>query len=95
MATEARLGTSFMKYGTVTSLLVVLVAYWYRPPLQGSELDGRLDAVLSSLLRAESKVGVNDVARPKVAIGKYFVTTLFGLPGTTVFSVARYFLRAL
>lgn len=58
-----------MKYGTVTSLLVVLLAYWYRSPYQGSELDSRLDTVLSSLLRAESKVGVNNAARPKVAIG--------------------------
>ncbi|KAL2098590.1 hypothetical protein ACEWY4_005070 [Coilia grayii] len=69
MATELRLGSSFMKYGTVTSLLVVLLAYWYRSPFQGSGLDERLDAVLSSLLRAESKVGVNSVSRPKVAIG--------------------------
>ncbi|XP_076156501.1 ADP-dependent glucokinase [Alosa pseudoharengus] len=62
-------GSSFMKYGTITSLLVVLLAYWFRAPFHGPGLDERLDAVLSSLLRAESKVGVNNVARPKVAIG--------------------------
>ncbi|XP_063049335.1 ADP-dependent glucokinase [Engraulis encrasicolus] len=67
--TERRLGSSLMKYGTVTSLLVVLVAYWYRSPQDSGGLDARLDAVLSSLLRAESKVGVNSASRPKVAIG--------------------------
>lgn len=66
-----------MKYGTITSLLVVLLAYWYRSPFHGPGLDERLDAVLSSLLRAEGKVGVNSVARPKVAIGKTFFPTLF------------------
>lgn len=36
---------------------------------QDAELDDRLDTVLSSLLRAERKVGMNNVARPKVAVG--------------------------
>lgn len=60
---------SWMKYGPVVSLLVVLLAVWFRSP-QDAVLDDRLDTVLSSLLRAESKVGINGVARPKVAIGK-------------------------
>ncbi|XP_076834888.1 ADP-dependent glucokinase [Brachyhypopomus gauderio] len=64
MAIELRSG---LKYGTVLSVAMVLFAYWFRPP--HSVLDERLDAVLSSLLRAERKVGVNDVARPRVAIG--------------------------
>ncbi|XP_033488507.1 ADP-dependent glucokinase [Epinephelus lanceolatus] len=59
---------SWMKYGPVVSLLVVLLAVWFRSP-QDAVLDDRLDTVLSSLLRAESKVGINGVARPKVAIG--------------------------
>ncbi|XP_061621892.1 ADP-dependent glucokinase [Phyllopteryx taeniolatus] len=59
---------SWMKCGSVVSLVVVILAIWFRSP--GSEvLDGRLDTVLSSLLRAESKVGMKHVARPKVAIG--------------------------
>ncbi|KAL0969330.1 hypothetical protein UPYG_G00225660 [Umbra pygmaea] len=58
---------SLMKYGTAVSLSVVLLAYWFRPPAE-SMLDDRLDTVLSSLLRAESKVGINN-ARPRVAIG--------------------------
>lgn len=58
-----------MKYGPVASLLVVLVALWLRSP-RDTVLDDRLDAVLSSLLRAERKVGVNHVARPKVAVGE-------------------------
>ncbi|KAM4592471.1 ADP-dependent glucokinase [Odontesthes bonariensis] len=57
-----------VKYGSVVSLLVVLLAFWFRSP-QNAVLDDRLDTVLSSLLRAEKKVGVNNVARPKVAIG--------------------------
>ncbi|KAM6980283.1 ADP-dependent glucokinase [Aplochiton taeniatus] len=59
-------GFSIMKYGTVMSLLVVMLAYWFRPPQNGG-LDDRLDTVLSSLLRAESKVGMK--VRPRVAIG--------------------------
>lgn len=62
---------SWMKYGPVVSLFVVLLALWFRAP-QDEVLDDRLDAVLSSLLRAESKVGMNSVARPKVAIGKWW-----------------------
>ncbi|KAM9766197.1 ADP-dependent glucokinase [Menidia menidia] len=58
----------WVKYGSLMSFLVVLLAVWFRPP-QDAVLDGRLDTVLSSLLRAEGKVGVNNVARPKVAIG--------------------------
>ncbi|XP_071765531.1 ADP-dependent glucokinase [Centroberyx gerrardi] len=65
---EGRSGVSFMKYGSVLSLFVVLLAYWFRSP-QNAGLDDRLDTVLSSLLRAESKVGMNNVARPKVAVG--------------------------
>ncbi|XP_029952616.1 ADP-dependent glucokinase [Salarias fasciatus] len=59
---------SWMKYGSAVSLFVVLLAFWFRSP-QRAGLDDRLDAVLSSLLRAERKVGMNNVARPKVAIG--------------------------
>lgn len=60
---------SWMKYGPAVSLVMVLVALWFRSP-QDDVLDGRLDTVLSSLLRAERKVGVNGVARPKVAVGE-------------------------
>lgn len=60
---------SWMKYGPLLSLFVVLLAIWFRSPQTG-DLDDRLDTVLSSLLRAESKVGMNDVARPKVAVGE-------------------------
>ncbi|XP_017331228.1 ADP-dependent glucokinase [Ictalurus punctatus] len=64
MAVELR---SSVKYGTVLSFTVLLLAYWYRSPQ--SVLDERLGAVLSSLLRAERKVGMNNIARPRVAIG--------------------------
>lgn len=57
-----------MKYGPAVSLVMVLVALWFRSP-QNDVFDDRLDTVLSSLLRAERKVGVNGVARPKVAVG--------------------------
>uniref|UniRef100_A0A673ZQR9 ADP-dependent glucokinase 2 n=1 Tax=Salmo trutta TaxID=8032 RepID=A0A673ZQR9_SALTR len=67
MAMEQGSGFSLMKYGTAASLAMVLLAYWFRSPGQ-SGLDDRLDTVLSSLLRAESKVGMNN-ARPRVAIG--------------------------
>lgn len=60
---------SWMKCGSLLSLLVLLLALWFRSP-QDAVLDDRLDTVLSSLLRAERKVGINSVARPKVAIGK-------------------------
>lgn len=62
MAIEMRPG---VKYGSVLSFAVVLVAYWFRSP----DSD-RLDTVLSSLLRAERKVGMDSVSRPRVAIGK-------------------------
>uniref|UniRef100_A0A1A8P512 ADP-dependent glucokinase 2 n=1 Tax=Nothobranchius rachovii TaxID=451742 RepID=A0A1A8P512_9TELE len=57
----------WMRYGSVVSLFVVILALWFRSPQDG-ELDDRLDSVLSSLLRAERKVGMNN-ARPRVAIG--------------------------
>uniref|UniRef100_A0A1A8I679 ADP-dependent glucokinase 2 n=1 Tax=Nothobranchius kuhntae TaxID=321403 RepID=A0A1A8I679_NOTKU len=57
----------WMRYGSVVSLFVVILALWFRSP-QDVELDDRLDSVLSSLLRAERKVGMNN-ARPRVAIG--------------------------
>lgn len=59
---------SWMKYGSAVSLFVVLLAFWFRSP-QNAGLDDRLDTVLSSLLRAESKVFVDNVARPRVAVG--------------------------
>ncbi|XP_068598099.1 ADP-dependent glucokinase [Brachionichthys hirsutus] len=59
---------SWIKCGPLVSLFVVLLALWFRSP-QDADLDERLDAVLSSLLRAERKVGISDVNRPKVAIG--------------------------
>ncbi|XP_033841982.1 ADP-dependent glucokinase-like [Periophthalmus magnuspinnatus] len=59
---------SWVKYGPVVSLFVVFLAFWFRSS-ERTVLDDRLDAVLSSLLRAEQKVGINNVARPKVAIG--------------------------
>uniref|UniRef100_A0A8C2E4G0 ADP-dependent glucokinase 2 n=1 Tax=Cyprinus carpio TaxID=7962 RepID=A0A8C2E4G0_CYPCA len=65
MAIELRSG---FKYGSFLSLAVVLVAYWFRSP-DSSVLNERLDAVLSSLLRAERKVGMSGVSRPRVAIG--------------------------
>ncbi|XP_037652416.1 ADP-dependent glucokinase [Sebastes umbrosus] len=57
-----------MKYGTVVSLFVVVLAFWFRAP-PNETLDERLDTVLSSLLRAEGKVGMNNVVRPRVAVG--------------------------
>ncbi|XP_056624727.1 ADP-dependent glucokinase [Triplophysa dalaica] len=57
-----------VKYSSLLSLAVVLIAYWFRSP-DSSVLDDRLDTVLSSLLRAERKVGTNSVIRPRVAIG--------------------------
>ncbi|TNM90383.1 ADP-dependent glucokinase [Takifugu flavidus] len=58
----------WMKYGSLLPLLVLVLALWFRPP-QDAVLDDRLDAVLSSLLRAERKVGINTADRPRVAIG--------------------------
>ncbi|XP_030638149.1 ADP-dependent glucokinase [Chanos chanos] len=66
MASALRSGFSILKYGTVLSFAVALIAYWCRSP---KGLDERLDTVLSSLLRAERKVGMSNFARPKVAIG--------------------------
>ncbi len=68
MAIEMRPG---VKYGSVLSFAVVLVAYWLRSP-DSSVLDDRLDTVLTSLLRAEQKVGMDSVSRPRVAIGTVF-----------------------
>uniref|UniRef100_UPI0037E7D171 ADP-dependent glucokinase n=1 Tax=Semicossyphus pulcher TaxID=241346 RepID=UPI0037E7D171 len=59
---------SWIKYGPVVSLFVVLLAVWFRSP-EDAVLDDRLDTVLSSLLRAERKVGMSNVARPRVAVG--------------------------
>ncbi|XP_034415219.1 ADP-dependent glucokinase [Cyclopterus lumpus] len=59
---------SWMKYGPLVSLFVVLLAVWFRSP-HDAVLGDRLDTVLSSLLRAEGKVGMDNVAKPKVAIG--------------------------
>lgn len=67
MEGEGRL--AWVKYGSVLSLLALLLALWFRSPPNGV-LDDRLDAVLSSLLRAERKVGINSVFRPRVAIGE-------------------------
>ncbi|CAL8379971.1 unnamed protein product [Arctogadus glacialis] len=61
-------GSSFMKYGSFVSILVLILAYTFRTP-PDAMLDDRLDNVLSSLLRAERKVGIDIRARPKVAIG--------------------------
>lgn len=66
MAVELR---SSVKYGTVLSFTVLLLAYWLRSPQ--SVLDERLGAVLSSLLRAERKAGISGIDRPRVAIGNY------------------------
>lgn len=60
---------SWIKFGPAVSLVMVLLALWLRSPVN-EVLDDRLDTVLSSLLRAERKVGVNGVARPKVAVGE-------------------------
>ncbi|XP_072321217.1 ADP-dependent glucokinase [Eucyclogobius newberryi] len=59
---------SWVKYGPVLSLFVVFLAFWLRSS-DRTGLDDRMDTVLSSLLRAERKVGIDNVARPKVAIG--------------------------
>ncbi|XP_060897060.1 ADP-dependent glucokinase [Labrus mixtus] len=59
---------SWVKYGPVVSALVVLLAFWFRSP-QNVVLDDRLDTVLTSLLKAERKVGISDVERPRVAVG--------------------------
>ncbi|MBN3316196.1 ADPGK glucokinase, partial [Atractosteus spatula] len=68
MATDTGSSLSVVKFGTIVSLTVVLLAFWYRSPVQDT-LDERLDTVLSSLLRAESKVGIDNIRRPRVAIG--------------------------
>lgn len=69
MAVEFGNSAMVIKYGTMLSFVMVLLAYWLRPPVRDT-LDGRLDSVLSSLLRAERKAGLSDFARPRVAIGE-------------------------
>ncbi|XP_068447564.1 ADP-dependent glucokinase [Clinocottus analis] len=59
---------SWMKYGPLVSLFVLFLAIWFQSP-HDAVLNDRLDTVLSSLLRAEGKVEMNNVAKPKVAIG--------------------------
>ncbi|KAM8876038.1 ADP-dependent glucokinase [Synchiropus picturatus] len=59
---------AWVKYGPVVSVFAVLLAVWLRSP-ENTVLDDRLDTVLSSLLRAERKVGMNSIARPRVAVG--------------------------
>ncbi|KAL4623873.1 ADP-dependent glucokinase-like [Arapaima gigas] len=69
-----------LKFGTVLSAASVLLACWYQYQSQSqhqyqtssvrdTELDERLELVLSSLLRAEGKVGMEGAARPRVAVG--------------------------
>lgn len=70
---EAGGRTTWTKFGPLMSLFVVLLALWFRPP-NDEVLDERLDTVLSSLLRAERKVMVDDVARPRVAVGEWLQT---------------------
>ncbi|XP_069787083.1 ADP-dependent glucokinase [Narcine bancroftii] len=55
-----------LKCGAVVSLCAVFVAYWYGQRVD-QELDSRLEAVLSSLLKAERKVDLD--RRPRVAVG--------------------------
>ncbi|KAM4772796.1 ADP-dependent glucokinase-like [Rhinophrynus dorsalis] len=50
------------------SLLVLLAAYWYRQ-VDDKNLHSRLDTVLTSLLRAEQKVGLDSDRPPRIAIG--------------------------
>ncbi|KAJ8290596.1 hypothetical protein GJAV_G00015050 [Gymnothorax javanicus] len=69
MAVEMGRVSYRVKYGTVASLVVVVLAYWFRTPVQDARLDDRLDNVLSSLLRAERKAGIDRFTRPRVAIG--------------------------
>ncbi|XP_028652768.1 ADP-dependent glucokinase [Erpetoichthys calabaricus] len=57
-----------VRYGTLVSLAVVLLALWYRSPVE-DVLDERLHKVLTSLLRAEGKVGIDNFDKPRVAIG--------------------------
>ncbi|XP_066554014.1 ADP-dependent glucokinase [Amia ocellicauda] len=62
-------GSSLVRCGTVVSVVGLLLALWWRSPVP-DPLDERLDAVLSSLLRAERKAGAErDVHRRRVAIG--------------------------
>lgn len=64
------------------SLLVLLLAYWFRH-VEKDNLQDRLDTVLSSLLRAEQKVGLDVERPPRIAIGEYnmciywFITVLY------------------
>lgn len=50
------------------SLLALLVAYWFRH-VDEDNLQNRLDTVLSSLLRAEQKAGLDAHRPPRIAIG--------------------------
>ncbi|KAM5164929.1 ADP-dependent glucokinase-like isoform 1-T2 [Mantella aurantiaca] len=50
------------------SLLALLVAFWFRH-VEEDKLQNRLDTVLSSLLRAEQKVGLDVHRPPRIAIG--------------------------
>lgn len=50
------------------SLLALLLAYWFRH-VEKDNLQDRLDTVLSSLLRAEQKVGLDVERPPRIAIG--------------------------
>ncbi|CAJ0930767.1 unnamed protein product [Ranitomeya imitator] len=50
------------------SLLVLLLAYWFHH-VEKDTLQDRLDTVLSSLLQAEQKVGLDAERPPRIAIG--------------------------
>ncbi|XP_040206715.1 ADP-dependent glucokinase-like [Rana temporaria] len=50
------------------SLLALLVAYWFRH-VEEDNLQNRLDTVLSSLLQAEQKAGLDAHRPPRIAIG--------------------------
>ncbi|XP_077342588.1 ADP-dependent glucokinase-like [Lithobates pipiens] len=50
------------------SLLALLVAYWFRH-VEEDNLQNRLDTVLSSLLQAEQKAGLDVHRPPRIAIG--------------------------
>lgn len=54
------------------SLLALLVAYWFRH-VEEDNLQNRLDTVLSSLLQAEQKAGLDVHRPPRIAIGEYVI----------------------
>lgn len=62
------MAASKLAFLPLLSLLALLVAYWYRP-VDEKSLEDRLDTVLSSLLRAEQKVGLDTDRPPRIAIG--------------------------